>query len=94
MDITVKKYEHRHLVMSVCKRKCNVREKYVLPQAQAFGLSWFIATDGLADIHSCSRGRTEMKKTLIATDWKSSPDPTDSWTIVEAQIVIPAPWLV
>ena len=33
MDITVKKYEHRHLVMSVCEHKCSVGEKYVLPQA-------------------------------------------------------------
>ena len=41
MDITVKKYEHRHLAMSVCEHKCNVGEKYVLPQAQAFGLTWY-----------------------------------------------------
>ena len=70
MDITVKEYEHRHLAMSVCEHKCNVGEKYVLPQAYAFGLSWFIATDGLADIHSCSRDRTEMNKTLIAIGWQ------------------------
>ena len=50
MDITMKEYEHRHLAMSVCEHECNVGGKYVLPQAQAFGLSWFIATDGLADI--------------------------------------------
>ena len=41
MDDTMKKYEHRHLAMSVCEHKCNVGEKYVLPQAQAFGLSWY-----------------------------------------------------
>ena len=64
MDITVKEYEHRHLAMSVCEHKCNVGEKYVLPQAQAFALSWSIATDGLADIQSCSRGRTEMQQSL------------------------------
>ena len=63
MDITVKKYEHRHLVMSVCKHKCNVSEKYVLPQAQTFGLSWSMATAGLADIHNNSCwGRTMMMK--------------------------------
>ena len=50
MDITMKEYEHRHLAMSVCEHKCNVGEKYVLPQAQAFGLSWSIARDNLADI--------------------------------------------
>ena len=69
MDITVKKYEHRHLAMSVCEYKYNVGEEYVLPQAQAFGLSWSMATTGLADIHYNSWGRTEMKKrkTPIAT---------------------------
>ena len=33
MDDTMKKYEHQHLAMSVCEYKCNVGEKYVLPQA-------------------------------------------------------------
>ena len=37
MDNTMKEYEHRRLV---CERECKVGEKYVLPQAQAFGLSW------------------------------------------------------
>ena len=64
MDDTMKKYEHRHLAMSVCEHKCNVGEKYVLPQAQAFGLSWSMATAGLADIQSCSWGRTEMQRQL------------------------------
>ena len=67
MDIKVKKYEHRHLATSVCEHKCNVGEKYVLPQAQAFGLGWSMATVGLADIHSNSWGHTAKKKTLIAT---------------------------
>ena len=90
----MKVYEHRHLVMSVCEHKCNVGERYVLPQAQAFGLSWFIATDGLADIQSYNRGRTEMKKTLIAAGWQSSSDPTGNQTVMEVQIVVPASWLV
>ena len=96
MDITVKEYEHRYLAMSVCEHKCNVGGKYVLPQAQAFGLSWFNATDGLADIQSYNRGRTEMKNTLIATSWQSSPGPTGNQTVVEVQIVVPAPalWLM
>ena len=69
MDDTMKKYEHRHLAMSLCEHKCNVGEKYVLPQAQAFGLSWSMATAGLADIHNNSWGRTEKKKrkTPLAT---------------------------
>ena len=69
MDITVKKYEHRHLAMSVCEHKCNVGEKYILPQAQAFGLSWSMAAAGLVDIHNNSWGRTAMqkRKTPIAT---------------------------
>ena len=63
MDDTMKKYEHRHLAMSVCEHKCNVGEKYVLPQAQAFGLSWSVATAGLADIHNNSCwGRTMMQR--------------------------------
>ena len=33
----MKEYEHRQLV---CEHECKVGEKYVLPQAQAFGLSW------------------------------------------------------
>ena len=98
MDITVKKYEHRHLAMSVCEHKCNVGEKYVLPQAQAFGLSWSMATAGLADIHNNSWGRTVMrkKKAPITTGRQSSPDPTDSQTVVKDQIVVPvlAPRLV
>ena len=77
MDDTMKKYEHRHLAMSVCEHKCNVCEKYVLPQAQAFGQSWSIVRDSLAGTHRCSWGRTAMKnswdhtvmkkKTLTAT---------------------------
>ena len=63
MDITMKKYEHQYLAMSVCERKCNVGEKYILPQAQAFGLSWSMATAGLADIHNNSCwGRTAMRR--------------------------------
>ena len=85
----MKKYEHRHLAMSVCEHKCNVSEKYVLPQAQAFGLSQSMATVGLADIHSNSWGRSAKKKTLIATGWQSSLDPTGNQTVVEDQIVVP-----
>ena len=62
--------------MSVCEHKCNVSEKYVLPQAKAFGLSWSNATVGLADVHNNSWGRTAKKKTLIAIGWQSAPDPT------------------
>ena len=64
MDITLKEYEHRHLAMSVCEHECNVGGKYVLPQAQAFGLSWSMATAGLADIQSRSWGCTEMQQLL------------------------------
>ena len=92
MDITAKRDEHRHLAMSVCKHKCNVGEKYVLPQAQGFGLSWSMATAGLADIHNNSWGRTVMqkRKTQIATGCQSSLDPTGNWIVVKDQIVVPA----
>ena len=88
----MKKYEHRHLAMSVCEHKSNVGEKYVLPQAQAFGLSWSMAMAGLADIHNNSFwGHTAMreKKAPSVTGWQSSPDPTDSQTVVKDQIVVP-----
>ena len=68
MDDTMKKYEHRHLAMSVCEHKCNVGEKYVLPQAQAFGLSWSIARDSLAGTRMCSWGRTVTKNSWDHTD--------------------------
>ena len=55
----MKEYEHRRLV---CEHECKVSEKYVLPQAQAFGLSWSSTKDRLADICSCSWGRTEMQR--------------------------------
>ena len=38
----MKECEHRRLV---CEHECKVGEKYVLPQAQAFGLSWFNTKD-------------------------------------------------
>ena len=58
----MKKYEHRQLA-SVCEHKCNVGEKYVLPQAQAFGLSWFMGTAVLVDIHNNNCwGRNVMRK--------------------------------
>ena len=97
MDDTMKKYEHQHLAMSVCEHKCNVGEKYVLAQAQDFGLSQSMATAGLVDIHNNSWGRTvKKKKNLIATGWQSSPDPTGNQTAVKDQLVVPAlaPWLV
>ena len=89
MDITVKEYEHQHLAMSVCKHECNVGGKYVVPQAQAFGLSWTRAMAGLADTQSCSWGRTE-KEPRVATGWQSPLDPTDKQTIVKDLIVVPA----
>ena len=49
-----------------------------------------MAMAGLADIHSKSWGRTEMKKTLTATGWQSPPDPTGNQTVMEDQIVVPA----
>ena len=82
----MKKYEHRQLEW-VCEHKCNVGEKYVLPQAQAFGLSWSTTTAGLADIQSCSWGRTE-KQPQVATGWPSPPDSIGKQIGVEEQIVV------
>ena len=79
----MKKYEHRQLAL-VCEQECNVREKYVLPQAQDFGLSWSMPTN-----QSCSSGRTE-KGPRVSTGWRSPPDPTNKQTDSEDQIVAPA----
>ena len=48
MDNRMKEYEHQRLV---CEHESKVGEKYVLPLAQAFGLSWSSTNDRLADIH-------------------------------------------
>ena len=55
-----------------------------------------MATAGLADIQSNIWGRTAKKKSLIATGWQSSPDPTGNYTVVKDQLVVLAlaPWLV
>ena len=47
-----------------------------------------MATAGLADIQSCSWGRTKMEP-RVATDWQSPPDPTGKQTVVKEQIVVP-----
>ena len=41
-------------------------------------------------IHSCSRGRTEMKKTLTATGWQSYPDPTGRMMHDKGPVKVPA----
>ena len=69
MDDTMKKYEHRHLAMSMCEHKCNVGEKYVLPQAQAFGLSWSMPMDQSGPLQ-CTE-----EDPRGATGWRSPPDP-------------------
>ena len=86
MGITMKEYEHRRLV---CEHECNVGEKYVLPQAQAFGLSWSMATAGLAGIQIYSWGCT-VKKPRLATGWQSSPDPTEQIMHDKGPVLVPA----
>ena len=48
----------------MCEHECKVDEKYVLPQAKAFGLSWSNAKDSLADIRSYNWGHTEMQQQM------------------------------
>ena len=79
MDSTMKEYEHRRLV---CEHKCKVGEKYVLPQAQDFGLSWSMSMD-----QSCSWGCTEECHPS-ATGWRSPSDPTDKRTVDKGQVVV------
>ena len=77
----MKEYEHRRLV---CEHECKVGEKYVLPQAQAFGLSW-----SRAMAQSCPLWCTE-ECPLGATGWRSPPDPTNRQTDGKDQVVAPA----
>ena len=79
MDSTMKKY------MSTD----NQNECVNMNVMSAFGLSWSMATAGLADIQSCSWGHTE-KEPQVATGWQSPPDPTRKQTAVKEQIVVPA----
>ena len=83
----MKKYEHRQLEW-VCEHECNVGEKYILPQAQAFGLSQSMPMDGLADIRSCNWGRTEMQQLL--------PDELQLGGVLllsSSRTRLPPPWL-
>ena len=62
--------------MSVCEHKCNVGEKYVLPQAQAFGLSWSMPTDQSGPLQCTEedpRGATGQRALADPTD-KQTPD--------------------
>ena len=61
-----------------------VSEKYVVPQAQAFGLSWSMPMDrGYSP-----RCTEECHRT--ATGWRSAPDPTNKMMDVKDQVVFPA----
>ena len=68
----------------MCEHECNVDEKYVLPQARTFGLSWSMATD-----QSYFLQCTE-KHPLGATGWPSNPDPTHKQTVDKGQVVAQA----
>ena len=77
----MKKYEHRQLAR-VCEHECNVGEKYVLPQAQAFGLSWSMAMD------SGYSPRCTEECHQDTTSWRSPPDPTDKMMDDKGQVVV------
>ena len=77
----MEEYEHRRLV---CEHECKLGEKYVLPQAQAFGLSWSMPMD-----HGYSPRCTEECH-LNTTGWRSPPDPTDKQTADKGQVVAQA----
>ena len=68
----------------MCEHECYVGEKYVLPQAQAFGLSWSMATDQSFPL------RCTEEDPQGATGQRSPPDPTDKQTDGEDQVVAPA----
>ena len=65
----------------MCEHECNVSEEYVLPQAKAFGLSWYMPMDQNGPL------RCTEECPLGATAWRSPSDPTDKQTNGEDQIV-------
>ena len=70
----MKKYEHRQLEC-VCEHECNVGEKYVLPQAQDFGLSWSMPMDQSGPL-LCTK-----EDPRGATSWPALPDRIDKQTV-------------
>ena len=80
----MKEYEHRQLV---CEHECKIGEKYVLPQAQAFGLSWANAKDSLADIRSYNWGRTEMQQQMPPELRHAGELP-----LLSSRVQLPPPW--
>ena len=76
----MKEYEHRRLV---CEHECKVGEKYVLPQAQAFGLSW----SNTGDLRYSPRCNERCNKDTIV--W-SSPDPTGQMMHDKGPVQVPA----
>ena len=77
----MKEYEHRRLV---CEHECKVGEKYVLPQAQAFGLSWFNTKDRRYSLR-CNEWCNQD-----TIGWRSPPDPTDKMMDDMGPVVVPA----
>ena len=77
----MKEYEHRRLV---CEHDCKVNEKYVLSQAQAFGLSWSNAKD-----HGYSPRCTE-ECYLDTTGQRSPTDPTGKMMDDKGRVEVPA----
>ena len=68
----------------MCEHECKVGGKYVLPQAQAFGLSWSNAK-GSGYSPRC----TEVCH-RTTTGWRSPPDPTDKMMDDMGPVVVPA----
>ena len=79
----MKEYETR-TTRIMCEHECKVSEKYVLPQAQAFGLSWSIAKDrGYSP--RCTEGCNQD-----TTGWPSPPDPTGKMMNDKGPAEVPA----
>ena len=71
----------------MCEHECKVGEKYVLPQAYAFGLSWSNAWGSLADIRSCNWGRTKMQQQM-APELRHVGEPP----LLSPRVQLPPPW--
>ena len=68
----------------VCEHECKVSEKYVLPQAQASGLSWSNTKDQNGPLQ-CTE-----EDPRGSTGQKSPPDPTDKMMDDKGPMEVPA----
>ena len=76
-----------------CEHECNVGEKYILPQAQAFGLSWSKPMDQSGPLRCTEedpQGFTGQQALVDPTD-KQTPDMDQEMAQAQALRIVSAP---